>query len=102
VAATVPPKAPKSTLNSERFIALLMASVKIVPDAPTRAPLTISTSLLSTKPVMAAASPVKELSNEMITGMSAPPIGITNSTPSSNESARNTANNVRFWSATMR
>ena len=48
----VDPKPLKSTLKSERFIALLIASVRIVPDAPTSAPLTMSTSLLSTNPVV--------------------------------------------------
>ena len=43
----------------------------------------ISTLFPSTKPVIAAASPVNELSSEMMTGMSAPPIGSTNSTPRS-------------------
>ena len=89
-------------MKSERFIALLIASVRMVPDAPTRAPLTISTSLLSTNPVLAAASPVNELSSEMITGMSAPPIGMTNSTPSSSDSTMNTAKSARFWSPTIR
>ncbi len=68
----------------------------MVPDAPTRAPLTISTSLLNTKPVIAAARPVNELSSEMITGMSAPPIGTTNSTPSRSDSTMKMAKSVRF------
>ncbi len=37
----------------------------------------------SAKPEAAAARPVKALSNEITIGMSAPPIGITSSTPSS-------------------
>ena len=74
----------------------------MVPDAPTSAPLTMSTSLLSTNPVLAAASPVKELSSEMITGMSAPPIGTTKSTPRSSDSTMNTAKSARFWSPTIR
>ncbi len=94
-ASTAAPKAPNSTLNSERFIARLIARVRMVPDAPTSAPLTMSTSLLSTNPVLAAASPVNELSSEMITGMSAPPIGTTNSTPSS-ERMTKIRNSTRF------
>ena len=39
----------------------------------------ISTLLRSAKPVAAAARPVKELSSEITTGMSAPPIGSTSS-----------------------
>src|ERR1700761_5265104 len=77
------PKAPKSTLVMLRFIALPISTVSSVPDAPTSAPLMISTLLPSTKPVDAAAKPVNELSSEITTGMSAPPIGSTNSTPSS-------------------
>ena len=66
---------------SERFIALHMSSVSSVPEAPTSVPATISASLSSTKPVAAAARPVNELSSEITTGMSAPPIGNTNITP---------------------
>ena len=50
---------------------------------PTSAPAMMSTSLLITKPVMPAAMPEYELSSEITTGMSAPPIGMTSSTPSS-------------------
>ena len=56
--------------------------VSSVPDAPTSEPETISRSLCRTKPEAAAAMPVNELSSEMTTGMSAPPIGSTKSTPS--------------------
>ena len=48
-----------------------------VPEAPTSVPLMISAGCASTKPVAATASPVNELSSEITTGMSAPPIGIT-------------------------
>ena len=64
-----------------RFIALLISMVRIDPEAPTRAPATIRASLPRTKPVTAAAIPVKEFSRAMITGMSAPPTGRTDSTP---------------------
>ena len=37
-----------------------------------------------TKPVAAAAMPEYELSNDMTTGISAPPMGMTESTPSNN------------------
>ena len=56
-------------------------SVSSVPDAPTSAPEIIKTLLPSAKPVNAAAKPVNELRSEMMTGMSAPPIGNTKSTP---------------------
>ena len=62
-----------------------MSTVSSVPDAPTSAPLMISTLLPSTKPVDAAARPVNELSSEITTGMSAPPIGSTNSMPSTSD-----------------
>ena len=39
------------------------------------------------KPVIATATPVNELSSEITTGMSAPPIGSTKSTPSSSAAA---------------
>ena len=59
-----------------------MICVRIKPEAPTNEPLTTSVLLSSTKPVAQAASPEYELSSEITTGMSAPPIGITSSTPS--------------------
>ena len=61
--------------------------VSSVPEAPTRVPETISRSLWSTKPEAAAAMPVNEFRSEITTGMSAPPIGSTKSTPSSSASA---------------
>src|SRR4051812_6760053 len=81
--ATTLPNAPKMTFAIERFIALPIFIVSSVPEAPTSMPLTISTFECSTKPVAAAASPVKAFSNEITTGMSAPPIGSTNMTPNS-------------------
>ena len=64
-----------------------MSSVSSVPEAPTSAPLTIRTLLWSTKPVAAAARPVKAFSSEITTGMSAPPIGSTKSTPKTSAAA---------------
>ena len=78
------PNAPNSTLPSERFIAVAINIVSSVPDAPTSVPLMMSTVLSSAKPVTATATPVNELSSEITTGMSAPPIGNTPSTPSNN------------------
>ena len=46
-------------------------------------PATISATLSSAKPAAAAARPVKALSSEITTGMSAPPIGSTTRLPSS-------------------
>ena len=58
-----------------------ISCVRSVPEAPTSVPAMISALLDSTKPVAAAARPVKELSSEITTGMSAPPIGSTAATP---------------------
>ena len=66
---------PNKTLSTDRFMARLMIVVRMKPDAPTSAPPMISTLLLSTKPVAAAARPEAELSSAITTGMSAPPIG---------------------------
>ena len=51
------PKAPKSTLASERFMASHMILVRMIPDAPTREPLITRPLLPSTKPVAQAARP---------------------------------------------
>ena len=72
---------------SERFIALHMIWLRMMPDDPTSAPAMISTLLWITNPVMAAAMPEYEFSSEMTTGMSAPPMGITSSTPRTSDSA---------------
>ena len=66
----------------ERFIALAIRLVRIVPEAPTIMPATIIAVLSSASPVAAAESPVSALSSEITTGMSAPPIGSTTITPS--------------------
>ena len=62
--------------------------VKMNPDAPTNDPATRSRGLLMMKPVKAAAIPDNEFSSETTTGMSAPPMGNTNSTPSTLEDAK--------------
>ena len=64
-------------------MAVAMSIVSSVPDAPTSVPLMMSTLLSSAKPVTATATPVNEFNSEITTGMSAPPIGSTPSTPSS-------------------
>ena len=81
VASTFP-KALNSTLPSDRFIPLHMILVRNIPDAPTRQPLTINAWFCKTKPVAAAAIPEYELSSDITTGISAPPIGITDKIPS--------------------
>ena len=54
----------------------------MAPEEPTSAPVMISAVLPRVKPMPAAAHPDYELSMEMTTGMSAPPIGTMISTPS--------------------
>src|SRR6476620_7756044 len=69
------------TEMNERFIPLHMMYDRIAPEEPTSAPVMISAELPSVKPMPAAAHPEYELSIEITTGMSAPPIGTMNSTP---------------------
>jgi hypothetical protein len=56
--------------------------VRIVPEAPTIMPATISAVLFSAMPVAAADRPVNAFRSEITTGMSAPPIGSTIRFPS--------------------
>src|SRR3979411_1117521 len=77
------PTAPNSTLANDLFIALDMRIASRNPEAPSSAPQMIRMLFPSAKPVADAASPQYELSNATTTGMSAPPIGSTISTPSS-------------------
>ena len=51
------PKPEKRTLGSERFIALHMMRVRMSPEAPTRAPVMMSRTLLTAKPAAQAARP---------------------------------------------
>jgi len=83
-----PPKLPINTLVSERFMALHITTVRSVPALPTRIPPNSITLLSYKKPPIAAATPVKELSKEITTGISAPPIGITKSTPYKSDKAK--------------
>ena len=59
-AATLPPSEPKPpaiTPRKLRFIARHMIELRIAPEEPTSAPVTISRSFESMKPVAAAAQP---------------------------------------------
>src|SRR5262249_62207622 len=85
--ATSPPKPPRMTEMKLRFIPLHMMYDRIAPEEPTSAPVMISAELPSVKPMPAAAHPEYELSIEITTGMSAPPIGMMISTPSANDSS---------------
>ncbi|VVE56582.1 hypothetical protein PCO31111_05132 [Pandoraea communis] len=55
---------------------------RIAPDEPTSEPAMMSIGLFSEKPMPAAAQPEYEFSIDTTTGMSAPPIGMMMSTPS--------------------
>jgi hypothetical protein len=68
-------------LPNERFIALLISTDRMNPEAPSSAPQMMRMLLLSANPVAAAASPAYELSSATTTGMSAPPIGSTSIAP---------------------
>src|SRR5215218_4598001 len=81
VGGLLAPKEPSNTLARERFIALHIKMVSKVPAAPTNIPPVNITLLSYKKPPQAAATPVNELSNEITTGISAPPMGCTNNTP---------------------
>src|SRR5262249_17975683 len=67
----------------------------MAPDEPTRAPVMIRAELPSVKPMPAAAQPEYELSIEITTGMSAPPIGMMMSTP--NAKAAKTSSQKAIW-----
>ncbi len=90
------PNALKRMLGRDRPMALLIKRVRMMPEAPTRVPATMSSALSSTKPDAATASPVKEFNSEISTGTSAPPIGSTRITPSTRESTRMIQTNAMF------
>ncbi len=85
----VPPNDLNKTAVRVLFIALHIINVRINPAAPTIEPAIISTLLPMTNPVNAAAIPDIEFSRLTTTGMSAPPIGITNITPRRQDIADN-------------
>ena len=64
----------------------------IAPEEPTKAPVMIKAVFSKVKPIPAAAQPEYELSIEMTTGISAPPIGIINKKPITKETATNIQN----------
>ena len=62
----------------------------MVPALPTRIPPVSITGLSYKNPPHAAATPVNEFNNEMTTGISAPPIGMTNKIPYNADTPSNT------------
>ena len=70
-------------------MASLIILVSSPPEAPTSVPAMTRMTLSSTKPSAATAKPVKLFSNEMSTGVSAPPTGKT--TPAPRASAKTTS-----------
>src|ERR1700722_323319 len=95
--ATSPPKPPRMTEMNERFMPRHMMYDRIAPDEPTSAPVMISAELPSVKPMPAAAQPEYELSIEITTGMSAPPIGMMINTPSNSDSPTMLQNSIVLW-----
>ncbi len=77
-------------------MAFAIRLVRMVPEAPTIIPATISAVLLRATPVAAADRPVNALSSEITTGMSAPPIGSTTMLPSTAAASRIPSTN-RAW-----
>ena len=75
-------------------MAWLIIRVSRMPDAPTRVPATMSRLLSRVKPEAATAKPVNELSSEISTGTSAPPMGRTKMTPRTSESRSTTTSNA--------
>ena len=61
--------------------------VKISPEAPTKDPLIINPLFPIKNPVAVAAMPEYEFSNEITTGISAPPIGTTKPIPNMKDNA---------------
>ena len=75
------PKPENSTLESVLFIDLHIMTVSMTPLAPTREPATMSTLFCITKPAAQAARPERELSSDITTGISPPPMGMTATMP---------------------
>ncbi|VVE90616.1 hypothetical protein PBR20603_04602 [Pandoraea bronchicola] len=69
---------------------------RIAPDEPTSEPAMMSIGLFSEKPMPAAAQPEYEFSIDTTTGMSAPPIGMMMSTPSTKAMAVMMTNGVQL------
>ena len=67
---------------------------RIAPDEPTKAPVIIKAVFSKVKPIPAAAQPEYELSIEITTGISAPPIGMIIKKPIKKETAINTQNKL--------
>jgi hypothetical protein len=72
----------------------------MAPEEPTSAPVMISIGLWSVKPMPAAAQPEYELSIEITTGMSAPPIGMIRRKPIAKASSVISANAMGLAPAT--
>ena len=64
-----------------RFIARHITRVRRSPDAPTIPPTDTSNRSFTAMPAMAPATPLNELSNEMVMGISAPPTRTANAIP---------------------
>ena len=88
-------------LPIDRFIASAISLVRMPPEAPTSAPAMISAQFWMTNPAIATAVPVNALSSEITTGMSAPPIGSTISTPNASEASTTSSSAGRLAVVSM-
>ena len=73
--------APVRIAESFLFIALHMICVRRRPDAPTIPPTATRRRSLTARPAIAPATPLNELSSEMVMGISAPPTRIAKINP---------------------
>ena len=74
--------------------------MRIIPEAPTKAPATIKIILFTIKPADIAAIPDKEFRNAITTGISAPPITTTLTTPPTSAIAINNSSTKNSKSQT--
>ena len=74
------------------FIDLAIISVRTNPEAPTKQPATIKAVFVNKTPAEAAAIPENELSKEITTGISPPPIGRTKANPANKDMIRRAIN----------
>jgi hypothetical protein len=74
-------------------LAIIRVSTK--PEAPTKHPATIKAVFVKSTPADAAAIPERELRSDITTGISPPPIGVTNAKPAIIETTKTAMNT--FW-----
>ena len=80
--------------NNLRFIALHITCVNNNPEAPTIPPILTNKASEIARPAIAAATPLKLLSNEIVIGISAPPTRILKNKPNNDENTDNEITNI--------